>query len=721
MNLRKKHYAIVLVGILLLTSFNVYAGHINDKDDTFDCFSFSVSIAEKQQNLQITVPEASLLVNAKSKYLLPSKVVTYHFPLSTTIESVQVYPKNIHNTWTSLEPEQMPIPIMLSQIHEGPITHDIDVKNSQWYSYDVGTGIIDGVRQKIVNIWLNPVLYDEQKQIITWCDNLEISIKKTNQKSDVYPANFEEEYTFLIITIDEYVDELTPLVNHKNNKDVSTKIVALSEITNGAYFATEGRDLQEQIKYFIKNAIESWNVLDVMLVGDSDDLPSRETHVQVSSSDNEIFVSDLYYADIYDETMNFSSWDSNDNDLFAEYNWEGETDSIDFYPDVQIGRLACINQQQVETVVSKIITYETDKAWTQNWFNNLVVIGGDTVPKDDKGVDEGELVNQAVIDLLDTFIPDKIWDSNERLSGISPSGIENIDNGINAGCGFVEFSGHGAPSVWTTFPHNGSRQSLPTPWGAYYSYRISDLSNGDKLPIALNGGCSLGKFNADNKCFAWSWLSNPDGGGIASVGCTGLGYIYIGEYVTEGLVEGMTVNMVEAYANGAVTFGDLWGNAMIDYISSSSMSGGDWKTVLEWTPFGDPTLQIAEESVPPEKPQIDGSTRGKTGESYTYSAVSTDVDENDDIYYLFDWGDETFSEWLGPYPSGEEITFDHSWDIKGDYQVRVRAKDTRGAVGEWSDPLPVSMPLTKDITDFPHLLDFLQYIFSWLKDTVLFT
>ena len=247
------------------------------------------------------------------------------------------------------------------------------------------------------------------------------------------------------------------------------------------------------------------------------------------------------------------------------------------------------------------------------------------------------------------------------------------------------------------------------------------MSNGDKLPIALNGGCSLGKFNADNKCFAWSWLSNPDGGGIASVGCTGLGYIYIGEYVTEGLVEGMTVNMVEAYANGAVTFGDLWGNAMIDYISSTSMSGGDWKTVLEWTPFGDPTLQIAEESVPPEKPQIDGSTRGKTGESYTYSAVSTDVDENDDIYYLFDWGDETFSEWLGPYPSGEEITFDHSWDIKGDYQVRVRAKDTRGAVGEWSDPLPVSMPLTKDITDFPHLLDFLQYIFSWLKDTVLFT
>ena len=74
---------------------------------------------------------------------------------------------------------------------------------------------------------------------------------------------------------------------------------------------------------------------------------------------------------------------------------------------------------------------------------------------------------------------------------------------------------------------------------------------------------------------------------------------------------------------------------------------------------------------------------------------------------------------MGPYPSGEEITFEHSWDVKGDYQVRVRAKDTRGAVGEWSDPLPVSMPLTNDFSDFPRFLDFLQNFLNWLKETVL--
>ncbi len=35
-----------------------------------------------------------------------------------------------------------------------------------------------------------------------------------------------------------------------------------------------------------------------MLVGNKDKFPTRETHVKVSSDDEEIFVSDLYFADI---------------------------------------------------------------------------------------------------------------------------------------------------------------------------------------------------------------------------------------------------------------------------------------------------------------------------------------------------------------------------------------------------------------------------------------
>ena len=62
------------------------------------------------------------------------------------------------------------------------------------------------------------------------------------------------------------------------------------------------------------------------------------------------------------------------------------------------------------------------------WFTNIVVIGGDTIPREESNVNEGEYVNQAIIDIMDFLIPHKIWDSNNRLSGIAPTGVQAIEN-----------------------------------------------------------------------------------------------------------------------------------------------------------------------------------------------------------------------------------------------------------------------------------------------------
>ena len=89
----------------------------------------------------------------------------------------------------------------------------------------------------------------------------------------------------------------------------------------------------------------------------------------MSQSDQEewIFPSDFYYADIYDNNGNFSSWDSNNNSVFAEYHWYGNTDEIDLKPDVYIGRLACTNEEQLNTCINKIIEYESSSSWS-DWF-----------------------------------------------------------------------------------------------------------------------------------------------------------------------------------------------------------------------------------------------------------------------------------------------------------------------------------------------------------------
>ena len=90
-----------------------------------------------------------------------------------------------------------------------------------------------------------------------------------------------------------------------------------------------------------------------------------------------------------------------------------------------------------------------------------------------------------------------------------------------------------------------------------------------------------------------------------------------------------------------------------------------------------------------------------------YSYVAGTVDPNgDQLYYIWDWGDDTPLTWIGPYNSGQNVTTSHIWTEKGTYNIKVKAKDTTGAVSGWSDPLPVTMPdsYTELIPQFLELL-----------------
>ena len=95
----------------------------------------------------------------------------------------------------------------------------------------------------------------------------------------------------------------------------------------------------------------------------------------------------------------------------------------------------------------------------------------------------------------------------------------------------------------------------------------------------------------------------------------------------------------------------------------------------------------------PEKPT--GPKSGKVGTKYTYSSKATDPDSGDEIYYLFDWGDENFS-YLGPYNSGETVEASHQWNESGNYEIKVIARDKIGTFSdEWSDPVSTRVPRSK--------------------------
>ena len=93
-------------------------------------------------------------------------------------------------------------------------------------------------------------------------------------------------------------------------------------------------------------------------------------------------------------------------------------------------------------------------------------------------------------------------------------------------------------------------------------------------------------------------------------------------------------------------------------------------------------------SEPDEPSRPYGKEFGKVGEEYTYTSSATDI-EKDMIYYLWGWGDGNFSDWLGPFDSGERCTISHSWGDPGTYNVRAKAKDVVDYVSDWSDNLTV--------------------------------
>jgi hypothetical protein len=731
----KKIIAYTLLFIMLSSIFVIIpeAKDPTQNTQTFDITLSDLIVKQHETTISLKIPETTVYTTEPGKPRLPVIEKTYTYPIGTKINDITIIPENMVETPLSTIIDLVPIPQPVGTTTETTPEYNFYQNPTNypdsWMTYSIGRGIIKGDPSIILKIHIYPIQYHPDQHKIIQASSIHYRISSTYQPTVTQETSFsDEDYSLIILAPEEFKSNLQPLVIHKNSRDISTKIITLSEILGGTYFPVQGRDDPEKIKYFIKNAYDKWETQYVLLVGDKEHFPVRETYVYLfrdDGDDDEIIVSDLYYADIYDNHNEFETWDTTNNSRFGEYAWDGNTDWLDLYPDVYLGRLACEDTDEVDGVVNKIIVYENQESFRQSWYKNLVLIGGDSFPahyEEHSGINEGELANQHVSDVMVDFIPEKLWASNTKLAGTNPSGVDRINEAINDGCGFVHFSGHGSDTVWTTYPHNGTRQSLPTPFGSYNIQHVRKLSNGYQLPIVVTGACSVGKFQTNPDCFSWLFVENPNGGAIASFGATALGYAALGANVTDYVIEKMGLEMFKAYEiHEAKTVGEMWATAITNYITPV-MYGTDYKTVEEWEPFCDPSMALREEylipSEPPLKPTIEGPKTGNAGETYTYNVTTTDPDRNQ-VEYLFDWGDDTFSDWLGPVDSGETFSVTKTWEKKGTYEVRVKARDENGYESEWSRTHFVTLTRAK-ISPFIYLINIFRMIYETAWFTMLF-
>jgi hypothetical protein len=125
---------------------------------------------------------------------------------------------------------------------------------------------------------------------------------------------------------------------------------------------------------------------------------------------------------------------------------------------------------------------------------------------------------------------------------------------------------------------------------------------------------------------------------------------------------------------------------LLEAVDSDGNVGNDMSAPFQIRNYaGSPTND------PPDQPSRPyGSTSGTEGVEYTYTSNTLDP-EGDQVWFMFDWGDNTNSGWLGPYTSGDTCEAKHIWNEKSTYNIIVKAKDVSGKESSWSDPLPITM------------------------------
>jgi hypothetical protein len=287
---------------------------------------------------------------------------------------------------------------------------------------------------------------------------------------------------YIVITPDELADAAQVLAAHRSGTGFVTMVVKLEDIMDefnaGVYSPWAIRD-------FLTHAYYHW--------------PRPPVYVALAGSGTFDYKNYTGAGDNLIPAVQVST----PYGLFASDNRYADVAGDDRVPEMAIGRIPVMNQEELLDYVDKLIAYEN--APDDGWSKNVIMLADDPDPDAGSFTEDSDRVAALV---PDEYTTQKLYltASHANISAVRTRFI----NGINNGAGYVNYIGH------------GSTLELAT-WKLFYNDDVDLLYNNEKLPIMTLMTCTTGRFSYPNReCLAEKLVRSTSGGAIAVWTATGL-------------------------------------------------------------------------------------------------------------------------------------------------------------------------------------------------------
>ncbi|UCD13222.1 MAG: hypothetical protein JSW60_06600, partial [Thermoplasmatales archaeon] len=421
-----------------------------------------------------------------------------------------------------------------------------------------------------------------------------------------------------------------------------------------------------------KYSTEEWGILDVCLIGHYDDVPMRQTEQYVGNYGPPD--TDYYYAEL--SLPDSESWDKDGDHKYGE-----NSDPIDFYAEVNVGRIPWSDPETVKHICEKSVAYEEtdDPAFKEN----ILLIGTFFWSDTDNAVLMEYKVDSDLHPWMEDWNMTRMYEeaqsSYECDYDVSYANVKTVwSEGTYA---FVDWAGHGSPTAcYELYPSQ-----------AFVNTDTCPYLNDDYPAIIFADACSNSETDTPTN-IGREMLKQ---GGVGFLGSTKVAFgMHAWDDPMDGSSQSLDYFFTTGCTSGNYTQGQAHQNALLE-MYTNGLWYYTYYEMFEWGAlWGNPDLGMvtAFNNKPPETPsQPDGPTEGVQGKELTYSSSTTDP-EGDQIYYMFDWGDNTTSNWVGPYDSGVAGEASHIWADPGEYDIKVKAKDVNDRESDdWSNPLTINI------------------------------